>query len=74
MLMTPILEEFAESNRDVVVAKSTDAKLRSTFAVNGVPHLILFSQGKVIGQNAGPLSHSELRSFVKQNTPLRTGE
>ena len=66
MLMTDILEKFAESHENVSIGKvniDTNRKLTSKFNVRGVPQFLLIKNGQEIKRHVGPMTFKQLEEF-----------
>jgi len=67
----PILEEFAESNKDSVKVLSLDIDespvVTGKFNVRGVPTLMLFKDGKKVGVKVGLTTKAGLENLLKEN-------
>lgn len=64
----PILEEFANENKNIKVGKinvDEQPELASQFRVMSIPTLLLFKNGEVIKKSVGLLSKEELVEFTK---------
>lgn len=69
--ITPIVEEIAqEFHGKVIVAKMNVDENSATpakYGVRGIPSLILFKNGEVVGTHTGLLSKSELTAFINRH-------
>jgi thioredoxin 1 len=67
----PILEEFAESNKDNVKVMSLDIDespaTTGEFSVRGVPTLMLFKGGKKVGVKVGLTTKAGLEKLLSEN-------
>lgn len=69
--IAPTLEEIAQEQTDVVVCKVdivANPKTKDDFDIKGVPSLILFKNGQIIGRKVGALSKSQILDFLNQAT------
>jgi thioredoxin 1 len=68
-MMSPVLEEWeSEANgafRVVKVDAATEAVLASSYGVRAVPAVILFSNGKCIGQSVGLKSKAGIKKWYE---------
>jgi len=66
--IAPVLEELAtEYNGKIIVAKLNVDQNPSTpqkYAVRGIPTLMIFQNGNVIGTKVGQASKSQLAAFI----------
>jgi thioredoxin 1 len=66
--IAPVLEELAnEYNGKLIVAKMDVDQNQSTpqkYAVRGIPTLMIFKNGNVIGTKVGQASRSQLAAFI----------
>ena len=66
--IAPVLEEIAEEyNGKLIVAKMDVDQNQSTpqkYAVRGIPTLMIFKNGNVIGTKVGQASKSQLSAFI----------
>ena len=69
--LTPILEEVAgEYNDRLTVAKlnvDTYHELAKKYGVRGIPTLLIFKEGNVVGTQVGAADHSKLKTFIDSN-------
>lgn len=66
-MLSPIVDEFAEENQDVIVGKVNvdDAdELARNFRIRSVPTLIVFKGGEEVKRAVGVLSKEEIKEFV----------
>ncbi len=66
-MLSPIVDEFAEENPDVIVGKVNvdDAdELARNFRIRSVPTLIVFKGGEEVKRTVGVLSKEEIKEFV----------
>jgi thioredoxin 1 len=70
-MIAPILDEVAESYAGkVTVAKVNVDENQSTpakYGIRGIPTLMLFKGGEVVGTKVGALSKSQLTAFIDGN-------
>jgi thioredoxin 1 len=68
-MIAPILDQVAEEYADklTVVKVNIDQvdDIAPKFGVRGIPTLLMFKSGKVIGTKVGALSKSQLDDFIK---------
>ncbi|HEY5702901.1 MAG: thioredoxin TrxA [Gammaproteobacteria bacterium] len=66
--IAPVLEELAEEyNGKLIVAKMDVDQNQSTpqkYGVRGIPTLMIFSNGNVVGTKVGQASKSQLSAFI----------
>ena len=69
--LAPILEEIAEEMKDqIVIAKHniTDHPNQPTrFGVRGIPTMLLFKNGELVGTQVGVTTKSNILAFIKKN-------
>lgn len=69
--IAPVLEEIAEEYNDkLIIAKMDVDKNQSTpqkYAVRGIPTLMIFKNGNVVGTKVGQASKSQLSAFIDSN-------
>jgi thioredoxin 1 len=58
-MVAPILEEIAPEIVD------TNTEIPAKFSVRGIPTLMIFRNGQVIGQKVGALTKGQLQAFLK---------
>lgn len=66
MLMSDILEKFAQSEDSVTIGKiniDTNAILAKQYNVRGVPQFLLLKNGSEIKRHVGPMTGQELEKF-----------
>lgn len=67
-MMKPILEEFKSKMKDEVTILKIDvdknAQVSQAYQIQGVPTLILFSEGKVKWRQSGVVSAQELQKVL----------
>lgn len=70
--LAPALEEIAgEMSEQLKVAKvniDDNREVAVKMGIRGIPTLMIFKNGKTIGQHVGALSKSDLAEFVKKAT------
>jgi len=70
-MSAPVLDEVAQAYRNQVqVAKLNVDEHQATpvkFGIRGIPTLILFKNGAVVGQKVGALTKSQLTAFLDSN-------
>lgn len=70
--LAPALEEIAgEMSEQLKVAKvniDDNREVAVKMGIRGIPTLMIFKNGKTIGQHVGALSKSDLAEFVKKVT------
>lgn len=70
-MIAPILDELAGQYKDrLTVAKiniDDNQKTPETYAVRGIPTLILFKDGEVAATRVGAASKSQLEAFIDAN-------
>lgn len=69
-LIEPILESMAVAHAGALGVAQIDgdaeSELASRFGVRGLPTLLLFRDGEVIGQRVGALQRDALEAWVRQ--------
>lgn len=69
--IAPILDEIAEEFKGrLTVAKLNVDENQVTpakFGIRGIPTLMIFKQGAVVGTKVGAVSKSQLTSFIESN-------
>lgn len=69
--IAPILDELAEHYKHKLkIAKINIDENRNTpvtYAVRGIPTLIIFKEGKVLDEKVGAVSKSQLEAFIDGN-------
>ena len=69
--LAPILEEIAEEMKDqIVIAKHNidDHPNQPTrFGVRGIPTMLLFKNGELVGTQVGVTTKSNILNFIKKN-------
>jgi len=70
-MLTPIIEELAQQqNGKVIFAKvnvDESPQIATQYGVRGIPTLILFKDGNVLGTQVGALSKSQLQTFLDEH-------
>lgn len=69
-MIAPILDEVAAEMTNVTIAKLNIDQNSATapkFGVRGIPTLLLFKNGSVVGTKVGALSKSQLVDFINDN-------
>jgi thioredoxin 1 len=70
-MITPLLETLAKQRGDtlkvVKINVDENAEVLGRYNVMGIPTLLLFSAGEVIGKHVGALTISQLNTFVDDN-------
>ena len=69
-MLMPILEELSNERKDIKILKvnvDQNIELANKFAVRGVPHLILFKNGKEVAQASGFRPKEVLAKWIDQN-------
>jgi len=69
--MAPVVEEMiAEFASKIKVAKvnvDENQELSIKYNIRGIPSLLLFKDGKVVGTNVGMVTKSQLIDFINKN-------
>ena len=67
-MIAPVLEEIAEDYADKlkICKLDIDANTQTApkFGIRGIPTLIIFNNGEVVGTKVGALSKSQLSAFI----------
>ena len=66
-MLAPVLDEFAEGQTDVAVAKvnvDDQPDITSAYGIATIPTLILFKNGEIIKRHSGLISLKDLKEFV----------
>lgn len=67
-MIAPLLDEIAqEYTGKLIIAKvdvDANTKAPAQYGVRGIPSLIVFKNGEVIGNKVGALSKSQLKVFI----------
>ena len=70
-MIAPILEEVAEDLSDKVLIGKLNVDENSQtppkYGIRGIPTLMLFKNGEVVGTQVGAISKSDLVSFIEDN-------
>ncbi len=67
--MTPILEQFAEDNSDILVADvdiSNNNQLMEDYSISGVPHFMFFMNGELRTEFSGLTLAEDINSIIKE--------
>ena len=73
--IAPILEEIANERDDIVVAKMdimAHPETKDHFEIKGLPSLLLFNNGQVVGRKIGALSKDKILEFITSATSETT--
>lgn len=74
----PILERLAEQQHEkwTLAKVNTEVLLdvAATYGIRSIPHVILFSEGKQIGEFVGALPEYTIVQWLKKNVPRRNNE
>ncbi len=66
--IAPVLEEIADEYKDKIVVAKMDVddnqQTPQKYVVRGIPTLMIFKDGDVIGTKVGQLSKSQLSAFI----------
>lgn len=69
--IAPIVEEIAEIHADkIAVAKlnvDEDGSIAAEYGVRGIPTLLLFKQGEVLGSMVGAATKGKIEAFLSQH-------
>ena len=68
-MIAPTLEEIAQQQTDVKICKIDvveNPKTMENYDVKGLPSLILFHNGEVVGRKVGALSKAQILDFIDQ--------
>ena len=69
--LSPILESIAEEMKDqIVIAKHNIddfPNMPSRYGVRGIPTLLLFKNGELVGTKVGVTTKSNILDFIKKN-------
>lgn len=68
-MLSPILEQFDNKNENVKVIKvdvDQQSDLAGMFNVMSIPTLVLFKDGKLIGQKLGFMTEDMLNEWIKE--------
>ena len=70
-MIAPVLEEVAEELSDKVLIGKLNVDENSQtppkYGIRGIPTLMLFKNGEVVGTQVGAISKSDLVSFIEDN-------
>lgn len=70
-MIGPVLEEIAEDLSDKVLIGKLNVDENSQtppkYGIRGIPTLMLFKNGEVVGTQVGALSKNDLVSFIEDN-------
>ena len=70
-MIAPVLEEVAEDLSDKVLIGKLNVDENSQtppkYAIRGIPTLMLFKNGEVVGTQVGAISKNDLVSFIEDN-------
>jgi thioredoxin 1 len=70
-MIGPVLEEVAEDLYDKVLIGKLNVDENSQtppkYGIRGIPTLMLFKNGEVVGTQVGPISKNDLVSFIEDN-------
>ena len=67
-MVSPIVDEIAEENPDIVVAKvnvDDEGELAQEFGVMSIPTLIVMKNGKIVNQSIGAKPKAQILAMVK---------
>ncbi len=67
--LSPVLETLAESENDLTIYKMNVDENRETparYGVRGIPTLLLFREGELIGTQVGALTATQLKEWMSQ--------
>jgi thioredoxin len=74
-MVGPIVEELAKEyqGRLKVGKLNTDEsfEIPAMFGIQGIPTLMLFKEGKLVGQQVGAMPKIQLKAFIEQNLGQR---
>ena len=66
--IAPLIEEIADEYKDRLITAKIDVdshqKVPQKYVVRGIPTLMIFKDGEVVGTKVGQLSKSELTAFI----------
>lgn len=67
--LSVVLEKFAEDSGIKVVKIDVDENISApqTYKVRGVPTLLLFRDGKLVGNRSGAMSLLQLQNFIEKS-------
>ena len=70
-MIAPVLEELAQELSDKVLIGKLNVDENSQtppkYGIRGIPTLMLFKNGEVVGTQVGAISKSDLVSFIEDN-------
>lgn len=70
-MLTPVLEEvsqqFAGRVKFVKINVDDHQETPAKYGVRGIPSLMIFKNGELVGNKVGALSKSQLVSFIEEN-------
>ena len=70
-MIAPVLEEIAQELSDKVLIGKLNVDENSQtppkYGIRGIPTLMLFKNGEVVGTQVGAISKSDLVSFIEEN-------
>ena len=69
--IAPILDEIAQEQHDIVICKIDIEQNKETmkeYDVKGLPSLLLFKNGTIIGRKVGVISKEQILDFLAQAT------
>ena len=67
-MMSPVVDEIAEENPDVLVGKinvDEEGELAQAFGIVSIPTLVAVKDGKIVGQTVGVQSKDKVLALVK---------
>ena len=67
--IAPILDEIATEQKDVQICKIdivANPQIMEKYDVKGLPSLLLFYRGKIVGRKVGALSKAQILDFITQ--------
>ncbi len=68
--ISPLLDEIAAEQTDVTICKVdivANPQTMNDFDVKGLPTLLFFNNGKIIGRKIGALSKAQILDFIAQS-------
>ena len=69
-MLAPVIEEFSENNKDVLVYKvdaDQSLDLCRKYNIQSIPTLLLFKNKELIARTGGYMDIDELEEWVKEN-------
>jgi len=70
-MLGPILEDIAPENEGKIVISKLDIDNNpgtpAKYGVRGIPTMLIFKNGEVVGTKVGVLSKSQLQAFIDEN-------